>query len=1097
MASEKLRPHRCTGRAVGAVGAVALSACALAGAQAPSAADDRPAAPEPAAAGEDRGVALPRVTVTGRRPVDIGPQRGLRLRKEQIPGNIQAASGQAIEQSGAISLTDFMNASLLSVSISNYAGNPFQADVNYRGFSASPQLGAPQGLSVFLDGVRMNEPFGDVVNWDLIPLNAIAGLTLVPGSNPLYGLNTLGGAIDIRTKNGFDETGVSSTILGGSWGRVQWQIAGGGHDGPLAVFAAMTLFHEDGWRDHSPSDLAQGFAKLSYRDGPTDLDASLLLVGNRLVGNGLIPQDLYAKRPQSVFTSPDQTRNRLWQLQLDGRFDLGDGVRITAQVHHRASRRRSVAGDVFQDFERLSANGTGDRDLVITGRQYTRQDPLTGQPVNGGPVCAYQDVNRDGFADYATSLALRVDPGTGRLVPDAGSVNGDLREIYERNYAQIQATAALYGLSQPGQPMSYASFVDTETNGGLVFVLPPINVGPRGQAGVDCAGVTYQYGRGRNGAHTVDGTGVVEGTPIGVITRSDLEQAGSGAAVQVNLDLERHALMIGAGIERSTASYLNTQQLALIDAQHQVFADPANIAPVYDAAANPVPVNRFAGSSRTWSAYASETWSPSAAFHVTLSGRYNRTEVKNDLRVRATLDAHLASFRNRSASTPDIIVCPSRDPASCPSEPNGSIQASGLALTGVDPFALGGTAERFVYENFNPSLGFTVQATPWLNMFANWSRGARAPSVIELGCAFDPTPVWFDSRTGEYVTQPTLDDNGNPTIPRARSLASINGSCALPSVLSGDPFLQQIRAGTIELGVRGSLGDGWEWSASMYRTSLQDDIYFISVTPERSYFGNVGATRRQGFELGIGGSHGPFEIAFNYGYNEATFRDDFWIASAQSNGANLDPEVLTDLGYSALGIRPGAPWCAPPGPAAAQPERPARRAARQPLARRPDDDRPFGRCGARQREQHAPGRVLRLRHRQPAAALRRNAGRAGRLRMEPGPHPGLCRLPPAQPLRTGRRPRPVRAGRQPVRPAVRDRRPPRLESVRGRGPRRQRPERLELQLCGVGPGHVRRPRRPARALDRRGLPLLSAPGPVLLPARSCGMPPLGASGHTA
>ena len=82
--------------------------------------------------------------------------------------------------------------------------NPFQADINYRGYTASPLLGTPQGLSVYMDGVRLNQPFGDVVSWDLIPRLAIASTTLMPGSNPLFGLNTLGGALAIQTKDGRD-----------------------------------------------------------------------------------------------------------------------------------------------------------------------------------------------------------------------------------------------------------------------------------------------------------------------------------------------------------------------------------------------------------------------------------------------------------------------------------------------------------------------------------------------------------------------------------------------------------------------------------------------------------------------------------------------------------------------------------------------------------------------------------------------------------------------------------------------------------------------------------------------------------------------------
>lgn len=124
---------------------------------------------------------LPTVVVIG-----ITPVAGIGLPKEQIPANVQTAKSADIERSHAVDLTDFMNRRLGSVHINEVQNNPFQPDVNFRGFTASPLLGTPQGLSVYVDGVRMNQPFGDVVSWDLIPRAAISSLTLIPGSNPLF-----------------------------------------------------------------------------------------------------------------------------------------------------------------------------------------------------------------------------------------------------------------------------------------------------------------------------------------------------------------------------------------------------------------------------------------------------------------------------------------------------------------------------------------------------------------------------------------------------------------------------------------------------------------------------------------------------------------------------------------------------------------------------------------------------------------------------------------------------------------------------------------------------------------------------------------------
>ena len=110
---------------------------------------------------------------------------------DEVPANIQTGTAKELSDQHALNLGEFMDANLGSVNASNSVGNPYQMDISYRGFTASPILGTAIGMSVFMDGVRVNEPFGDIINWDLIPINAIASVNLIPGSNPLFGLNTL------------------------------------------------------------------------------------------------------------------------------------------------------------------------------------------------------------------------------------------------------------------------------------------------------------------------------------------------------------------------------------------------------------------------------------------------------------------------------------------------------------------------------------------------------------------------------------------------------------------------------------------------------------------------------------------------------------------------------------------------------------------------------------------------------------------------------------------------------------------------------------------------------------------------------------------
>jgi iron complex outermembrane receptor protein len=158
---------------------------------------------------------LPAVEVLGTVPLP-----GIAVPIEQVPANIQTGTAEDIASRQALDLPELLERAFDSVNLNATQGNPFQMDVNFRGYSASPLLGTPQGLSVFVDGVRVNESFGDTVNWDLISRIAIDRVALLPGSNPVFGLNTLGGALVIHTKSGFEHPGYGLRVSGGSFGRL-------------------------------------------------------------------------------------------------------------------------------------------------------------------------------------------------------------------------------------------------------------------------------------------------------------------------------------------------------------------------------------------------------------------------------------------------------------------------------------------------------------------------------------------------------------------------------------------------------------------------------------------------------------------------------------------------------------------------------------------------------------------------------------------------------------------------------------------------------------------------------------------------------------
>ena len=279
--------------------------------------------------------------------VSATPLAGLDRSMDEIPAPTQTATDRDIEASGALDLSSFLNRRMNNVFLNEIQGNPMQPDLNYRGYTASPLLGTPQGISIYLDGVRLNQPFGDVVSWDLIPRIAIAEMALIPGSNPLFGLNTLGGALSIRTKDGLSHRGTSIQFSGGSFGR---KMADSEHGGSAASglnwFLASSLFFEDGWRESSPSNVRQFFGKLGSQRARTSINLTLAYANNSLLGNGLQERRELDRDFNSVYTKPDRTANRAPFVALNMRHNASSALSFSGNAYFRYIRTRTLNGDI-------------------------------------------------------------------------------------------------------------------------------------------------------------------------------------------------------------------------------------------------------------------------------------------------------------------------------------------------------------------------------------------------------------------------------------------------------------------------------------------------------------------------------------------------------------------------------------------------------------------------------------------------------------------------------------------------------------------------------------------------------------------------------
>lgn len=221
-------------------------------------------------------------------------------------------------------------------------GAPLQPDLQFRGFSVSSLLGAPEGLALYLDGVRLNEPFGDTVSWSSIPSSSLESIEVIPGANPLFGLNALGGALSMRTRSSAAET--SALLRGGSFGRLDGQVSTGGE----RWFVAASHLRERGWRDFSPGDATQLFARTG--------NVRLTLAQSTLTGNGAAPEALLAEDRAAVFTHPDQTRNATGMLSgsYQRAWSAVTFAEGTAYVRH--TRTRTFNGDAGAPVEGFDAS---------------------------------------------------------------------------------------------------------------------------------------------------------------------------------------------------------------------------------------------------------------------------------------------------------------------------------------------------------------------------------------------------------------------------------------------------------------------------------------------------------------------------------------------------------------------------------------------------------------------------------------------------------------------------------------------------------------------------------------------------------------------
>jgi iron complex outermembrane recepter protein len=253
---------------------------------------------------------------------------------DKIPGNVQVLSAGDLTREGSASLTNALNSNLSSININDNIDDPFQPDILYRGFEASPVLGTPQGLAVYQNGVRINEAFGSTVNWDLFPDIAINQVELV-SSSPVYGLNALGGAISVTMKNGFTSRGADVELSGGSFGQRAVTAQYGVNSGVFGFYVAGRALDWDGWRKFSNDRMRDVYAVFSAHSDRGTLDLSFTRADNTMNGQSSAPVQELAVNRSLVFTGPQTNVNTLNFVTLNGTLKLTDAWSLQSVLYYR------------------------------------------------------------------------------------------------------------------------------------------------------------------------------------------------------------------------------------------------------------------------------------------------------------------------------------------------------------------------------------------------------------------------------------------------------------------------------------------------------------------------------------------------------------------------------------------------------------------------------------------------------------------------------------------------------------------------------------------------------------------------------------------
>ena len=555
--------------------------------------------------------------------VGVTPGLGGGVDRSRIPSAVSVIGATELAERGASSVADTLQQRLGSVTLEGATGNPVQPTLRFRGFTASPLLGLPQGVAVYQNGVRINEPFGDIVQFDLIPQFAMESIELAAGAEPTFGLNALGGALALRLKNGFEASGFRGEAQGGSFERFSGTGEYGASRGPWALYLGANRFDEAGWRTASESGVTQAVADLGYRRGRVDAGGSFTFADSTLNGNGPAPIELLDVDRSAVFTFPDTTENRLAFGQGRVNILLSQAWSLQANGFYRRLDRQTLNGDEAEF-------SVCDDDVLPTGA------PANTLCTGSGDDDDDDDDDPDDPTDEASQVV--------RLADDA---------------------------ADGGAPDDTASDASGAT--------PLVDV------------VTGRFITDDDAAGN------------GAFNRSTTRSHGYGSSVQVTGTHQRgeraNTVVVGAAVDLADVAFRSNSEVGTLTRDRTV-AGSGLFVGVFEEAPDDLFNTSLETENRSFGVYFSDTVSFSDQWHVTVSGRFNDSQIT-------------------------------------------IIDRLGTSLNGDHSFS-----------RFNPAAGVVFRASDALSLVGRYTEASRAPTAAELSCADPQEPCRVPNA---FVSDPPLE----------------------------------------------------------------------------------------------------------------------------------------------------------------------------------------------------------------------------------------------------------------------------------------------------------------------------------------------------